>query len=126
MKKLVTAVIFALSTLASPLLSQQYPTVDLIERMAREQALQEVYWRHRIWPKENPGTKPPLGAVLSTKQLQAKAEDALRLTNALEMFWHMSIDGEQLQAELLFERRLLPDPQHRVVMCNRSALRDRE
>ena len=24
--------------------------------------------------------------------------------------------GEQLQAELLFERRLLPDPQHRVVM----------
>jgi GNAT superfamily N-acetyltransferase len=25
--------------------------------------------------------------------------------------------GEQLQAELRFERRLLPDPQHRVVMC---------
>ena len=24
--------------------------------------------------------------------------------------------GEQLRAELLFERRLLPDPQHRVVM----------
>jgi len=123
MKKLVTAVIFALSTLASPLLSQQYPTVDLIERMAREQAVQEVYWRHRIWPKENPGTKPPLGAVLSTKQLQAKAEDALRLTNALEKFWHMSIDGEQLQAEMDRIARDTKDPE---LLCELFASLDND
>ena len=33
-------------------------------RVAAQRAIEEVYWRHRSWPKENPGPKPPLADVL--------------------------------------------------------------
>jgi hypothetical protein len=28
------------------------------ERLAYQRAIEEVYWRHRIWPKERPDPKP--------------------------------------------------------------------
>jgi hypothetical protein len=34
------------------------------ERVAAQRAVEEVYWNHRLWPKENPGPKPPLSAVI--------------------------------------------------------------
>ena len=33
--------------------------VTFEERVAAQRAIEEVYWTHRIWPKENPGAKPP-------------------------------------------------------------------
>ncbi len=30
------------------------------ERVSYQRAIEEVYWRHRIWPKENPNPKPSL------------------------------------------------------------------
>jgi hypothetical protein len=29
------------------------------DRVAYQRAIEEVYWRHRIWPKEQLGPKPP-------------------------------------------------------------------
>jgi hypothetical protein len=34
------------------------------DRVAAQTAIERVYWRHRIWPSENPGPKPSLDAVL--------------------------------------------------------------
>ena len=34
------------------------PSDQLAERVAFQQAIEEVYWRHRIWPTENPDPKP--------------------------------------------------------------------
>jgi hypothetical protein len=31
------------------------------DRVAYQYAIEEIYWRHRIWPKENRGAKPALG-----------------------------------------------------------------
>src|SRR4029077_5527928 len=42
------------------------------ERVAYQRAIEEVYWRHRIWPKENPDLKPSLDAVMSQAQLENK------------------------------------------------------
>jgi len=84
---------------AQPRSTHQAP-LSLEARAAYQRAIEEVYWRHRIWPKENPGPKPPLDAVLSPAQLQAKVEDALRLSNALEKVWGRPVTGEQLQAEI--------------------------
>ena len=39
------------------------------ERVAYQQAIEDVYWSHRIWPKERPDPKPPLDAVMSQAQL---------------------------------------------------------
>lgn len=109
MKKHSIAILLVLTMCAVPLFSRQR-AVDLTERVARHRAVQEVYWQHRIWPKENPGAKPSLGAVISPEQLQAKAEDALRLTTALERVWHTSISGQQLQAEMVRMARDTKDP----------------
>ena len=35
------------------------------ERVAYQRAIEDIYWRHRIWPKENPDLKPSLEAVMS-------------------------------------------------------------
>src|SRR6266571_3718614 len=40
------------------------------ERVAYQRAIEEVYWRHRIWPKERPDPKPSLNAVMSQAQLE--------------------------------------------------------
>src|SRR5262249_13124383 len=75
-------------------------TLTFAERVAYQRAIEEVYWRHRIWPKENPDPKPSLDAVLSQAQLQKKVADYLRNSQALEDYWQRPIAAEQLQAEM--------------------------
>jgi len=47
------------------------------ERVKGQEAIERVYWAHRIWPRENPGAKPPLAAVLSDQAIRARAQDSL-------------------------------------------------
>src|SRR5258708_21844213 len=47
-------------------------TLTFEERVAYERAIEEVYWRHRIWPKENANPKPSLDVVISQSQLEKK------------------------------------------------------
>src|SRR6266513_2612408 len=54
------------------------------ERVAYQQIIEDVYWRHRIWPKENPNPKPSLDAVMSQAQLESKVEDYLLNSKAVE------------------------------------------
>jgi hypothetical protein len=75
-------------------------SLTLEERVAAQRAIEQVYWNHRIWPKENPGPKPALSAVLPDDALRAKVEDTLRKSNALEQYWRRPITAEQLQAEM--------------------------
>src|SRR5262249_22507254 len=65
-----------------------------------QRAIEEVSWRHRIWPAENRGPKPPLEAFLSEAQLRARVEDSLRKSNAAEIVWGRPITAAQLQAEM--------------------------
>src|SRR2546423_1084140 len=70
------------------------------ERVAYQRAIEEVYWRHRIWPKERPDPKPSLDAVMSRAQLEKKVADYLRNSQVLGDYWHRPITPEQLQAEM--------------------------
>ena len=70
------------------------------ERVSYQRAIEEVYWRHRIWPKENSNPKPSLDAVMTQSQLEEKVEDYLRKSQALEHYWQGPITTEQLQAEM--------------------------
>jgi hypothetical protein len=45
-------------------------TLTFADRVAYQRAVEEVYWQHRIWPKENPGPKPSLDEVMSQDQIQ--------------------------------------------------------
>jgi hypothetical protein len=69
-------------------------------RVSYQRAIEEVYWRHRIWPKERPDPKPALNAVLSQDQLEKKVADYLRNSQALEDYWQRPLTAEQLQAEV--------------------------
>src|SRR5438876_3325249 len=70
------------------------------ERVVYQRAIEQVYWRHRIWPKERPDPKPSLDAVMSQAQLEKKVADYLRNSQALENYWRQPITAEQLQAEM--------------------------
>jgi len=70
------------------------------DRVAAQGAIEQVYWNHRIWPKENKGPKPALSSLMPDSTIWGKVEDYLRKSNALEKWWNRPITAEQLQAEL--------------------------
>src|SRR5438132_11661570 len=75
-------------------------TLTFEERVSYQRAIEDVYWRHRIWPKERKDPKPSLDAVMSQGQLEKKVTDYLRNSQALEDYWQRPITAEQLQAEM--------------------------
>ena len=75
-------------------------TLTFEERVSYQQAIEDVYWRHRIWPKENPDPKPSLDAVMTQAQLERKVEDYLRNSQELEDSWQRPITAGELQAEM--------------------------
>src|ERR1700730_14622129 len=88
----------ALTMAAKP--GQQRRMLTLADRVAYQRAIEEVYWRHRIWPKECPDPKPSLDEVMPPEQLEKKVEDYLRNAQALEGYWQKPLIAEQLQAEM--------------------------
>lgn len=51
---------------------------SFVERVVFQRAIEDVYWRHRIWPKQNTDPKPSLDAVMSQAQLQNEVTGYLR------------------------------------------------
>jgi hypothetical protein len=62
-------------------------TLTFAKRVAYQRAIEDVYWRHRIWPAERPDPKPSLDAVMSQTQLEKKVTDYLRNSQTLENYW---------------------------------------
>jgi N-acetylneuraminic acid mutarotase len=75
-------------------------TLTFAERVSYHRAIEEIYWLHRIWPKENLNPKPSLDAVMSQAQLEKKVEDYLSKSQALEAYWQRPITAEELQTEM--------------------------
>src|SRR5881409_1154023 len=78
-------------------------TLTFADRVAYQHAIEDVYWRHRIWPRnhgERPDPEPSLDAVMSEVQLEKKVADYLRNSQALGDYWRQPITAEQLQAEM--------------------------
>ncbi len=73
-------------------------TLTFAERVHYQRAIEEVYWRHRIWPKERTDRKPSLDTVMSQAQVQKTVEDYLCKSQALEDQRQRPLSAEQLQA----------------------------
>src|SRR4030095_15917114 len=80
--------------------TQKKSTLTFAERVAYQRAIEEVYWRHRIWPAQRPNPKPSLDVVMSQVQLEKKVADYIRNSQTLEHYWKRPITAEQLQAEM--------------------------
>ena len=75
-------------------------TLRFEERVFYQRAIEEVYWRHRIWPKEHSDPKPSLDAVISQAQIERKVRNYLRNSQALADYSQRPLATEQLQAEM--------------------------
>src|ERR1043166_9294755 len=91
-------------------------TLTFAQCVAYQRAIESVYWRHRIWPKERPDPKPSLNDVMSQAQSEKKVADYLRKSQALEDYWQRPITAEQLQAEMdrMAEHTIQPDVLHEL------------
>jgi hypothetical protein len=74
--------------------------ISFEDRVAYQRAIEEVYWRHRIWPKERPDPKPSLDEVMPAAQIERKVLDYLRSSQALADYWQEPVRPQQLQAEM--------------------------
>src|ERR1041385_4782710 len=75
-------------------------TLSFGERVDYQRKIGEVYWRHRIWPKERSDSKPPLEAVMSAQRIEEKVRDSLRNSRVLANYWQQPISSQQVQAEM--------------------------
>jgi hypothetical protein len=85
---------------ASASATRRNRTLTFADRVAYQRAIEEVYWRHRIWPAVNAGPKPPLDKVMSQAEIEKKVEDYLRKCEALEDYWQRPITASEFQAEM--------------------------
>ena len=95
--------VMSLACILVPFLSAaegQRRSLSLEERVLAQKAIEQVYWNHRIWPKENPGRKPALVEVMPDREIRARVEDYLKKSTALETYWQRPITAVQLQAEM--------------------------
>ena len=75
-------------------------TLSFAERVSYQRSIEDVYWRHRIWPNERRDPKPPLDSVMPLAQLEKKVADYLRKSQTVEDYWQRPITAEQLHAEM--------------------------
>jgi N-acetylneuraminic acid mutarotase len=75
-------------------------TLTFEQRVDYQRKIEEVYWRHRIWPTERTDSKPALEAVMSRDQIENKVRDHLRNSRVLEDYWQRPISFQQVQAEM--------------------------
>jgi len=70
------------------------------ERVAHQRAIEAVYWRHRIWPKDGLDPKPSLDAIVSQAQLEKKVGDYLRKSRLVGEQRGSLISRSELQTEM--------------------------
>jgi hypothetical protein len=70
------------------------------DRVRYQRAIEEVYWRHRIWPKESRAPRPVVETAISRTQLEKKVADYLRDSQALNDYWQAPLTAGELQTEM--------------------------
>jgi N-acetylneuraminic acid mutarotase len=75
-------------------------TLTFAQRVSYQRAIEEVYWLHRIWPKDNPQPKPTLAAIVSEAQLEQKVKDYLLKSQLITYQRQSPITASELQAEM--------------------------
>jgi hypothetical protein len=110
MKKIKVGLLVAFVAVLSLNIWARQP-LSFEERVKAQEALERVYYNHRIWPKENPQPKPPFEKMVSKEQIEAKVTDYLKKSTALEKFWQRPIIASQLQAEMDRMAKGSKDPQ---------------
>jgi hypothetical protein len=81
------------------------------ERMKAQEAIERVYYSHRVWPKDNPTPKPSFKQRVSKGIIRKKVEDTIKKSILLDEYWKKPLTGEELQAEMDRIVRQTKDPE---------------
>lgn len=103
------AALLALPLRASALPAE--PALSFDERVDCQTAVEEVFYRHRLWPQANPRPKPAFSSVLSRAEMVRKVDDVLGMSVALAEHFHSALSPADLQAELDRMATASRDPQ---------------
>ncbi len=108
-KRWVLCLLFFMVFCGQAVVAGDSPTFE--QRVKAQEAIERVYYGHRIWPKENPQPKPPFEQLVSRSAIEAKVTDYLKKSTVLEQFWHKPVTEGQLQAELERMAKDTKDPE---------------
>ena len=75
-------------------------TLTFEQRVAYQYAIEEVYWRHRIWPENNPGPKPSLDVFVSQHEVENKVKGYVRKSQLVADQRGWPITAREVQAEM--------------------------
>lgn len=81
-------------------LTLRYQPLSIDDRVRYQRKLEAVYWKHRLWPAENPKPKPSFDQVTTEADLRHQVETTVRQSLAWQVVRHQPVSGEELQAEL--------------------------
>jgi len=90
--------------------SQGREPLSFEERLEAQEAIERVYYAHRIWPESNPGSKPSFDAAVDRDSLEGKVRRCVLECRALDRFWNADLRPDQLQAEMDRMARQTRDP----------------
>jgi len=74
--------------------------LSIEERVECQKAIEQVYWRNRIWPAGNAEAKPAIESMMPFSAIKEKVDDALLKSSALEYYWQRPLSAQQLQNEI--------------------------
>ena len=74
--------------------------LSLDERVKAQEAIERVYYSHRIWPKENSDAKPPFEKVVTRAILEEKVRAYLSCSRSVELERKHALTKKELSDEL--------------------------
>ncbi len=74
--------------------------ISFQDRVKAREAVEKVYYNHRVWLGENTTPKPPFEWAVARALLEAKVVDDLKKCVALGRYWQRPLTSAQLQAEI--------------------------
>jgi len=92
---LPAAILLSLSVMA-----RDGSALSFEKRVEAREAVERVFYNHRIWPKDNLGPKPDFEASFPRSAIIPQVERCLKESALLEYHWHQAITPAQLQAEM--------------------------
>ncbi len=96
---IISSLIIALLLAISLNISARGP-LTFEERVKAQEAIEKVFYNHRIWPQENPQPKPSFEKMVPKESVEAKVTEYLTTCAALDKYWQRPIESGQLQAEM--------------------------
>ena len=75
-------------------------TLSFEERVQAQEAIERVYYSHRIWPEGDLCPRPPFEETVPRNTIEAKVTDDLKKREVLARWWGQQLTDANLEAEL--------------------------